>query len=806
MRELRIGLVLFGGVSLAVYINGIATELWQALRASRAQGSGPRPDGTAGVYYDLLKALAQRPDAGEIRIVVDAIAGTSAGGVNGGALAKAIVDGGDASVLNTVWIEQADFAALKNAAPQAPWTIRTALWTLGFFRTVRELREKVEALPGITWAWVRDAVYAMLTSKDGSFTPLNGGYFTRMIARAYRDMATSGTGDALLPRRGTFDLALTRTDIQGWPRHLPVSPVYHPAALYERTHAHVMHFRRSAAGERLDDDFGLTYATRSTASFPGAFPAVAYPDIADDYRGERPGDPVPDPAPFTRRHLREHDLAGFPAGTAWMIDGGVLDNKPFSYVARAIEDKPADHQVYRVVAYVEPDPAGAVVPSGEGRPGPYAMVKHLYGLSRHEPIYGDLRELDARNDKVERIREIRDADRPDAEAAARAAGGAAGLSWPPTAAEFDRWREITNAAVATARGAGYAGYTALKARRAASIAADAICRALEYPYASRQAYFVRRLVRAWLAGHGALVPPIYADGTGYTVGPAQLALLKAFDLPYRQRRIRALVQAVNRSYDAIGEERRPASPEERGQLDACKRALADIAFGYAAAFRDTTGLADRVRQALGATDGDALDRRIAELAADIPAAMEQHADALAGTYEALLAHFTASGREQNGRIAEAVALLPASEQAKAAVELAVFPFLDLATFPMMDAADVTDLITVETMRVSPTDATFLSDDPFRLKSRGLGAFAGFLDRSAREHDLLWGRLDGVERLVELILRGATGRAPDGGELAELRREYTRRAMRAVLDAEAARGGSAEVGRVIESLRERLDTV
>lgn len=36
MRELRIGLVLYGGVSLAVYMNGIVTELWQLLRASKA--------------------------------------------------------------------------------------------------------------------------------------------------------------------------------------------------------------------------------------------------------------------------------------------------------------------------------------------------------------------------------------------------------------------------------------------------------------------------------------------------------------------------------------------------------------------------------------------------------------------------------------------------------------------------------------------------------------------------------------------------------------------------------------------------
>ena len=33
-RELRIGLVLYGGVSLAIYIYGVAYEFWRLIRAS----------------------------------------------------------------------------------------------------------------------------------------------------------------------------------------------------------------------------------------------------------------------------------------------------------------------------------------------------------------------------------------------------------------------------------------------------------------------------------------------------------------------------------------------------------------------------------------------------------------------------------------------------------------------------------------------------------------------------------------------------------------------------------------------------
>src|SRR3546814_2647652 len=97
-------------------------------------------------------------------------------------------------------------------------------------------------------------------------------------------------------------------------------------------------------------------------------------------------------------------LSAFPSGQAWMIDGGVLDNKPFSHVARAIEDKPADHQVYRIVVYVEPDPETQIDLPPEEVPIPLAILKGLYPLFRHEPIYEDLRRLDERNAKVERIR------------------------------------------------------------------------------------------------------------------------------------------------------------------------------------------------------------------------------------------------------------------------------------------------------------------------------------------------------------------------------------------------------------------
>src|SRR3546814_11842489 len=87
------------------------------------------------------------------------------------------------------------------------------------------------------------------------------------------------------------------------------------------------------------DLFDLTLAARTTAGFPGAFAPVSYSEVAEDFRLARPGESVPSLSDFARRHLREHMLSAFPSGQAWMIDGGVLDNKPFSQVARAIRSE-----------------------------------------------------------------------------------------------------------------------------------------------------------------------------------------------------------------------------------------------------------------------------------------------------------------------------------------------------------------------------------------------------------------------------------------------------------------------------------
>ena len=92
-KELRIALVCYGGISLAVYMHGVTKELWKLSRASRdfTRGKG-QSEGSQAVYLRLLDHIAQKHGL-HLRVLADIIAGASAGGINGVFLAQAIHSG-----------------------------------------------------------------------------------------------------------------------------------------------------------------------------------------------------------------------------------------------------------------------------------------------------------------------------------------------------------------------------------------------------------------------------------------------------------------------------------------------------------------------------------------------------------------------------------------------------------------------------------------------------------------------------------------------------------------------------------------
>ncbi len=103
-EELRLALVLNGGVSLAVWIGGVCQEINRLVSRE-------------GVYKTLL-------DLTETDVRADVICGTSAGSINGALLATSLVHGRSLQPLRDLWIDRASFGALlrdPQASGSAAW-------------------------------------------------------------------------------------------------------------------------------------------------------------------------------------------------------------------------------------------------------------------------------------------------------------------------------------------------------------------------------------------------------------------------------------------------------------------------------------------------------------------------------------------------------------------------------------------------------------------------------------------------------------------------------------------------------------
>ena len=106
------------------------------------------------------------------------------------------------------------------------------------------------------------------------------------------------------------------------------------------------------------------------------------------------------------------------------------------------------------------------------------------------------------------------------------------------------------------------------------------------------------------------------------------------------------------------------------------------------------------------------------------------------------------------------------------------------------------LTPVRVERISPADARALGDAFQGLRCRHFMGFVGFFNRAYREHDYLWGRLNGAERVVDL-LASAAGDAI--GDPLALKREL----FQAIVDRERRRlyRCDRELDRVEAALRD-----
>ncbi len=345
VREERFAVVLYGGVSLAIYMNGIAQELLRMVRGSSPDVPVDELDDVEKVYRNLAKAMPE----GHTRCVIDIISGTSAGGINGVALAKALVSGSkNLDVLRRAWVEEADFSLLLNDRGILPGSAPGAL--------------------------------------------LDGAHMYRVL---YDTLSEMGRRPGK-PLGRMLELYVTATDLDG-----RVAPIQLTGTkIDELVHKAVFRFRYDAddpesTGDRGDfgSDFDkmLAFAARCTSSFPVAFEPMRFEDT-------RPN--AEEAARFARFFPGTLDVHKEYA------DGGYLDNRPFSYAIEAIPVMPLSLPGRRTLLFVDPFPEDLSSRTRDDR-RQYDFLQNAKlaatTLPRRETIRDDIRHVTGINRRLDRL-------------------------------------------------------------------------------------------------------------------------------------------------------------------------------------------------------------------------------------------------------------------------------------------------------------------------------------------------------------------------------------------------------------------
>lgn len=823
-QEMRFAIVMYGGVSLAIYINGVAQELLRLVRATapaRPTSDAPGaallgPDelrGTERVYRklgQLVRGEATRPACAadqlepdpdaplRTRFVVDVISGSSAGGINGIFLAKALANNQEIDRLRMLWVDEGDIALLVNDA------------------------SSYADLPGLA----HGEPASLLNSRRLYWQALDALHGMRPQTDDPPTVARSCLVDEL-------DLWVTTTDIRGL--LLPIN--LFDRIVYEKRHRHVLHFvygSEYATGVARNDFVSsfnplLAFAARATSAFPFAFEPMTLDDIDEPLRTEHF-------STYTGRGARSHDWttyfrdyvdarsrllggAGSDLSDTYRSesfgDGGYLDNKPFSWATKTLGHRRADLRVDRRLIYIEPDPTGPPaqlrtadvggghvdVPAGWSRPtekvDPLANVlAALTGLPRAEAIRDDLDQLMSRNREIARIRELtKIVDRAASENASDPETSRAWFQPIP----HDEWLAVSARQLYRMRGPQYAAYHRLKVNAVLDDIAEYATGLLGLDPTSDLAAGMRCLVQAWFEGRY----PEDAAGPGALT---QTRFLYEFDIRFRLRRLRYLNQRCEELLRFDDDALRfhaecnatagpvPASLDDRERaehevvLRAEKAWLNELHVRlrrFVQAFREPSAdnpllaalqplrrlvppedLLGLVSGAARREDGVGRARDLLAERPAVAAALDEVAAAVAETFgDALRASSDAVRRLTAGDWPELLDVVTARgvtpDRATSILQPLAhvcrnYELYDSVRFPFTyGIADEENL--VEIIRVSPQDArslineTDLAEHRRKLAGVELQHFGGFFERRWRRNDLMWGRLDAAERLIETIL-------------------------------------------------------
>ncbi len=761
IKELRLALVCYGGVSLAVYMHGITKEVWKLLQASRAVADGSGDDGlddSARVYRALLDSLG---DTIRVRVLADIVAGASAGGINGVFLAHAMATGQSMEPLRTLWLEGADVETLLDPAAR-PSSAMAKLWMAPV--TWAALRGREDSVDELVGGPARDEVRRKL----GRFVrsrwfepPFGGATFTGLLLDAFDAMATAPVGKCLIPPGQPLDLFVTVTDVQGHPQRLRLNS---PSEVLETEHRLVIGFngRCGESGTAIADPAELVFAARATASFPGAFPPFQVKEL-DQVLTER-GREWPGREAFLDRVFPRQRSAGIDLEALALIDGSVLANAPFRPAIDALRQRPAHREIDRRFVYIDPKAGRRSIrmTKGDGGPGFFTTIlRAMSDIPREQPIRDNLEAIEGMSRRIRRMRYVVEAMRPEVEAAIdRELGGTFFLD-RPTRDRLVAWRAKANAAAAAQADYAYAAYGYLKLSQVVEEMGRIIG---DVAGADVGIDAARRALWTWIETQG--LDSIAANIRG--ARPEAIAFFRRWDLGFRIRRLRFLARRLEEMGDEAG---------AGSGVETARREVYDLLSPYL----------DRRRDALFAGRID----ESAQAVFDDPGAA---ANALGDVYD--LARLDVLTDE---KLAEAFAGLDKPHRRPLLLAYLGFPFYDIATLPLLQGEGLDEFDPIKVDRIAPDDAPSIRSGGAEATLKGIefNSFGAFFSRAYRENDYLWGRLHGAERMIDILL----STLPDGTLAPGVKATAKRDAFLAIIEAETPH--LTAVPELIDSLRREL---
>lgn len=362
-QEIRIATAMTGGVSLAIWMGGVARELNLLQQAAWLRHREPRPTAppttTTGPDAEVRDLYVRLLDLLDVTVSIDMLSGTSAGGINGALLGLARARSKDLGDLRDFWLKSGAFEGLlRDPKEKNPPSLMYGDEVL-----LKELQNVVADLKGSDAGYTRPTEAQLADTQTRLFITT-----TLLTGETSRFTDAYGTQVQDVDHRGLLEF--NETDLTG-------------------------------AGA-LDL---VALAARCSASFPAAFEPAFVPFATEIPASEK-------------KHVLRHPAMRRHANITrnhWVADGGLLANRPIKPLLQSIFDRPADRQIRRVLLYVVPSPGEmpdprAAPPKEETKDAPWtlgeALVKDL-GSVLNQSIGADLTTLQQHNDRVDSQRDTR---------------------------------------------------------------------------------------------------------------------------------------------------------------------------------------------------------------------------------------------------------------------------------------------------------------------------------------------------------------------------------------------------------------